>query len=152
MAIADIRPSVTGIITVTLARQKPVSWRIGIKMTLLLLLTTLTANAQTQMPAHPGTDAEKIRDAMRAGPTVHIVCCEREPITGPAFPATRFYVTSQPALIRFSWSGSKTALPVASLTSKRSGFRTCTTAHGSRTSRARMTRRRVGTSMSALTS
>ena len=68
MAIADIRPSVTGIITVTLARQKPVSWRIGMKMTLLLLLTTLTAHAQTQMPAHPGTDAEKIRDALTAGP------------------------------------------------------------------------------------
>jgi hypothetical protein len=38
------------------------------KLTLLLLFTALTANAQMEMKAHPGTDSSKIADALRAGP------------------------------------------------------------------------------------
>ena len=37
-------------------------------LALLLLPATLAASAQTAPPAHPTTDAEKIADALRAGP------------------------------------------------------------------------------------
>jgi hypothetical protein len=38
------------------------------RLALLLLSTTLAANAQTAPPDHPSTDADKIADALRAGP------------------------------------------------------------------------------------
>jgi hypothetical protein len=43
-------------------------WRFNMKVTLLLLLITLAAGAQTAVPDNPVTDA-KIADALRAGPT-----------------------------------------------------------------------------------
>jgi hypothetical protein len=38
------------------------------KLIVLCLLVTFAAAAQTTAPAHPATDAEKIADALRAGP------------------------------------------------------------------------------------
>src|SRR5258708_36096947 len=44
------------------------SWRSVARSGLFLLSATLAANAQTAPPDHPSTDAEKIADALRAGP------------------------------------------------------------------------------------
>jgi hypothetical protein len=45
-----------------------ISWEAIARSTLIVLLVTLAASAQTALPDHPSTDAEKIADALRAGP------------------------------------------------------------------------------------
>src|SRR5712691_10950724 len=44
------------------------SWTSIVKLALFLLPATLAASAQTVPRDHPSTDAEKIADALRAGP------------------------------------------------------------------------------------
>src|SRR5258705_12293753 len=44
------------------------SWPSAIWLALFLLPATLAASAQTAPPDRPSTDAEKIADALRAGP------------------------------------------------------------------------------------
>jgi hypothetical protein len=44
------------------------SWRSVARSALFSLSATLAASAQTAPPDHPSTDAEKIADALRAGP------------------------------------------------------------------------------------
>ena len=45
------------------------SWMSIGRLALVLLPATLAASAQTVSPDHPSTDAEKVADALRAGPS-----------------------------------------------------------------------------------
>jgi hypothetical protein len=49
-------------------KNNPISWASIARSALILLSATLAASAQTAPPDHPSTDAEKIADALRAGP------------------------------------------------------------------------------------
>ncbi len=49
-------------------KNNPISWTSMARSALILLSATLAASAQTALPDHPSTDAEKIADALRAGP------------------------------------------------------------------------------------
>src|SRR6266849_10887380 len=51
------------------------SWTSIVKLALFLLPATLAASAQTVPRDHPSTDAEKIADALRAGPRFHHEGC-----------------------------------------------------------------------------
>src|SRR6266852_7064163 len=51
------------------------SWTSIVRLVLFLLPATLVASAQTVPRDHPSNDAEKIADALRAGPRFHHEGC-----------------------------------------------------------------------------
>ena len=57
-------------------RIDPFSCRRGIRLALLLLLIPFAVAAQTANSDRPVTDAEKMTDALRAGPPVHYQGCD----------------------------------------------------------------------------
>jgi len=98
------------------------SWASIATLALFLLPATLAASAQTAPPDRPSTDAEKIADALRAGPrfittdatlvdwpttlTGNIACFARGPMNGRACRASRaIRTTNRDASIQPSCNG-----------------------------------------------
>jgi hypothetical protein len=66
------------------------SWRSIARSAPFLLSAALAASAQTAPPDHPSTDAEKIADALRAGP--HFITKEATLLDWPATPGGEYRV------------------------------------------------------------
>src|SRR6266852_6873650 len=125
------------------------SWTSIVRLALFLLPATLAASAQTVPRDHPSTDAEKIADALRAGPrfiTKDATLLDWPTTTGGEYrvlrqgtnewtclPGIPDWPHDEPACFDptfIQWV--KDSLAVASLTSTGSGSRTCTRARGYR--------------------
>jgi hypothetical protein len=139
------------------------------KLAALLLFVTLAATAQTPQAVGPVTDADKIADALKAGPafiTKDATILDWPATKGgeyrvlrkgtsewtclPAFPG---YSHDEPgALMSRSCSGSNKAWPAKSLISTGSGLPICTSVPGSPTSQVTLTRRKEKISTSVRTS
>jgi hypothetical protein len=120
---------------------------IDMKMIMIAVFTTTAAVAQTAPSQMPATDAEKIADALRAGPAFvtkdatlldwpsmpggNTAFFGRVRTNGPVFLATLVCRTMSPAaLTGSSCSSSRTALPVGSLMCAMSEFHICMAASG----------------------
>ena len=132
------------------------SWRSVARSALFWLSAALAGSAQTAPPDHPSTDAEKIGDALRAGP--RFITKDATLLDWPTTPGGEYRVLRQgsnewtclpgfpgwphdePACFDptfMQWM--KESLAVASLTSTGSGSRTCTRARGYRINRPKIT-------------
>jgi hypothetical protein len=129
--------------------------KLTVLLTVLCVFVALTASAQNTTQDLPVTDAEKIADALRAGP--HFITPDATILDWPAKKGANFgfsvravvnglacrvrhlapRMTSRDALTKFSFSGLLTVLLAARITSIDLASPICTRAPGFRTGPAR---------------